>query len=231
MSLKDGLTSNRIYVIIAFFIIIVIILTFLFSSSELTPAHIPYDILDEWYEDIAESDDGSSFFGLESWSSFTYRNYNDSYPSYITVTTFKKIFMMNEKELKEKTRETILKKASEQNIEIDEKTEISGERALKKDHRTMYVIYDGFYNTTDNYSEQVKFIGETWNCDKSGTSIICIGFSQITNNTFNNSEFNLNYWAKIIADNQGTFMDEYVSTDFHDLFLDTNGLIYNTKCH
>jgi hypothetical protein len=231
VSLKDGLRGNRVYVIIAIFIIIVIILTFLFSNSHLNPAYVPYDVLDRWYEDITERSSGSQVFGLESWSSFTYRNDNNNYPSYVTVTTIKKIFMMNENELEDKTRDTILEKASEQNISIDKNTEIFGQRALKKGHKTMYVVYDGVRTLSDDTSEQVKFIGETWNCDRSCTSIICIGYSQVTNNSYNNSELNLKYWAEIIADNEGTFMEEYVSSDYYNKLLNSTGLIYNVKCH
>lgn len=226
VSLKD----NRVYVIVAVFIIIVIILTFVFSGSDYTPAYVPYDIRDEWYEDINERRSDSQFFGLESWSSYTYRNTNDSHPSYLTVTTMKSFFMMNENELKDKTRKTIIEKASEQNITINEKTLISGERVLKNGHRTMYVIYNGTYNSSNNI-ENVKFIGETWNCDKSGTSIICIGYSQVTDKTINKSVLNLRFWAKIVGDKEGTFMENYRTTDFYDDFLDINGLLYNVKCH
>jgi hypothetical protein len=46
------------------------------------------------------------------------------------------------------------------------------------------------YNGTDNSknpSEEVKIIGEVWNCATSGTSIICIGVAQITDNAHSNS--------------------------------------------
>ncbi len=219
MSLKDGFRGNRIYVIVAIFVIIVIVLAVLFSGTGLFLAYVPYDTREGWDEDIDERKSGSQLFGLESWCSFTYRNNNSSYPAYITVTTMKTFFMMNENELKEKTRGTIIEKASEQNIMIDTKTEISEERTLKNGHATMYVVYNGTYNASENITEQVKFIGETWNCGKSSTSIICIGYAQITDNAHNNTELNLKYWEKIIGDKDGTFTKNPA------------GLIFNVNCH
>ena len=219
MSLKDGFRGNRVYVIVAIFVIIVIVLAVLFSGTGLIPAYVPYDTREGWDEDIDERKSGSQLFGLEGWCSFTYRNNNSSYPAYITVTTMKTFFMMNENELKEKTRGTIIEKASEQNITIDTKTEISEERTLKNGHATMYVVYNGNYNASENITEQVKFIGETWNCGKSSTSIICIGYAQITDNAHNNTELNLKYWEKIIGDKDGTFTKNPA------------GLIFNVNCH
>jgi hypothetical protein len=86
-------------------------------------------------------------------------------------------------------------------------------------------------NLSENIAEQVRFIGETWNCDKSGTSVICIGYAQVTNNSDYNSEFNLTYWAKIIGDKDGTFLQKYPSYFSFGSFIDSNGLIFNVKCH
>ena len=231
MSLKGGFRGNRIYLIVAIFVIMVVVLAILFSGTELFPAYVPYSTREGWDEDIEERSGGSQLFGFESWCSFTYRNNNSSYPAYITVTTMKRFFMMNENELKARTRETILEKASEQNITIDIKTGISAERTLKNGHDTMYVVYNGNYNVSENISEKVKFIGETWNCEKSSTSIICIGYAQVTDNAHNNSELNLKYWAKIIGDKDGNFAEEYQSTGFYNNFIDPAGLIFNVKCH
>ena len=232
MSLKGGFRGNRVYLVVAIFVIMVIVLAVLFSGTELFPAYVPYDdTLEGWSEDIEERGGGSQLFGFESWCSFTYRNNNSSYPAYITVTTMKRFFMMNENELKARTRETIIEKASEQNIAIDTKTGISAERTLKNGHNTIYVVYNGNYNASENISEKVKFIGETWNCEKSSTSIICIGYAQVTDNAHNNSELNLKYWAKIIGDKYGNFAEEYKSTGFYNDFIDSAGLIFNVKCH
>lgn len=226
--MKDGFGGNRVYVIVAIFIIIVIVLAIAFSGRELFPAYVPYNVRGGWDEDIDERRGDSQLLGLESWCSFTYRNNNSSYPAYLTVTTMKTFFMMNENELMEKTRETIIEKASKQGINITETKK--GERKLQNGHKTMYIVYNGT-ESSENVSEQVKFIGETWNCEKSGNSIICIGYIQVTDNAHNNSELNLKYWAKIICDKEGTFVEEYESTDFFDDFIDPTGLIFNVKCH
>ena len=125
--------------------------------------------------------------------------------------------MMNKENLIDQTLETI-KKASTQGIVLDEESRINGERVLDTGHKTMYIIYDG-NDTKYDPIEKIKIIGETWNCGISGTSVICIGFAQITNN----SQINTSNWAKIIKDKEGTFgLDEYKGLD---------GLLFNVKCH
>jgi len=207
---KGGGRENRIYIIIAVIIIIVIILTVFFSTNILTKAIIEDNALgDSWFEDIDERNQGSQLFGLENWASFTYKNNDLNYPAYVTVTSFKLLFMMSEDDLLKKTEDTI-DSASKKGIFIDTDTRITGKRDLKNGHKTTYIIYDG-YDTSKKTMEEIKIIGETWNCGNSGTSIICIGVAQITDNVNNNSNINIIYWNRIIGDK--------------------DGLIYNVKCH
>jgi hypothetical protein len=213
--------DKRIYTAIAIFVIVVIILTVFFSTNQLTPAKIEDNILGSWREDISERDSGSELLGLTKWASFTYRNYNDSYPAYVTVTTSKTLFMKSESELRDDMEKDIINKASEQGIFINMDTKITGGRALNNSHKTMYVVYDGNYTSNKSY-EQVKIIGETWNCDASGTSIICIGFAQVTDNAHGNPSVVNTYWEKIVGDKDGTFGVDFIRPD---------GLIFNVKCH
>ncbi len=215
MAFKGVLGDNRIFAIIAIIIIVIILLTVLFSSNQLREAKIEGQILgDNWNEDISESQGGSNHFGLEKWVSYTYRNDDLKFPSYVTVTSIKTLFMMGEEELNEKTIDTI-NQATNYGIIINENSKETGIRALNNGHKTIYTIYDG----NNTYGEQVKIIGESWNCAISGTSVICIGISQITNN----SEYNDSFWARIIRDEIGTFgIDEFENED---------GLIFNVKCH
>ena len=109
-----------------------------------------------------------------------------------------------------KTTEDTLKEASEQGIIIDMDTKISGIRELGNRHKTTYIIYNGTDNSKEP-TELIKIVGESWNCGGSGTSIICIGISQITDNANNNTIIDTTFWEKIISDN--------------------TGLIFNVKCH
>lgn len=215
MAIKKGFNDSKIYAIIAIVIIILIVITVFFSSNQLNEAIIPEQILGiDWSEDISEREGGSNHFGLEKWITYTYRNNEFVYPAYVTLTSLKTLFMMSEDELNDKTLETIIK-ASDYGIFINESTKISGIRALKNGHKTRYTIYSG--NNTSG--EMIKIIGESWNCGISGTSVICIGVAQVTNN----SEINENFWKRIIRDEIGTFgTDDYKNED---------GLIYNVKCH
>ena len=215
MAFKARHIDNKIYTIIAIIIIIIIILTIILSTNQLTEAKIKEEFLgDIWSEDISESQGGSRNLGLEKWVSYTYRNNEKKYPAYITVTSIKSLFMMSEDELKDKTVDTI-RQAFDFGININESTKISGIRSLRNGHKTMYTIYDG--NNTSG--EKIKIIGESWNCGISGTSVICIGVAQITNNSNENNT----YWARIIRDKVGTFgLNEYQKND---------GLLFNVKCH
>jgi len=212
---KGGRRENKAYTIIAIAIIIVIIFAVFFSTNKLKEAVIEGNILGSgWSEDISEKASDSQLLGLEKWVSYTYRNNNSMYPAYITVTSFKNLFMMSEDDLWQKTLDTI-NLASEQGIIIDQDSKITGNRATKNEHRTSYIVYDG----NNSQGEMIKIIGETWSCGVSGTSIICIGFAQLSNNSGTND----GYWARIIRDKEGSFgLGDYQGED---------GLLFNVKCH
>jgi len=222
VALKRRLGENKIYAIIAVFILLVIFLVVIFYSSQLTPAIIPYKFLsdDNWSEDIEEFEKDEQL--LSSWYSFTYKNFNDNYPASVTVTSRKTLFMMSESELMDETINAI-KDASEQGIIVDEATKISGKRViLDGEHETRYVVFNGTDNSSGVF-EDIKVIGETWNCGVSGASIICIGVAQITDNLHDNPEIVTTHWAKIVRDKEGNFgIGEYIGTD---------GLLFNVKCH
>ena len=222
MSDKGGNRGDtRLYKVIAFFVIIVVFIGMIFSGPKFIPAYVnDYVITDGWIENPVKRENGSQLLGLEKWSSFTYE-IDGRYPSYLTVTTIKSLVMMNEEDLKEKTQGSIAK-AELNGIVLDNGSEISGRRVLYNKHETIYVVYDGADNST-NPSEKIKIIGEVWNCPMSGTSVICIGVSQITDNANGNTTFNTTNWERIVGDEEGTFGLGEMQT--------TNGLIYNVVCH
>ena len=130
--------------------------------------------------------------------------------------------MMNEDDLKDKTIETI-NMASDQGIVIDKNSEVTGQRFTKNNaHRSNYFIYDGNDTSSEVY-ENIKIIGECWNCEKSGTSVICIGVARISDIAHGNSDSFTSYWAEIVGDSKGTFGTEDYKTNF--------GLIFNVNCH
>ena len=219
MDFKGGSRENKIYAVLAIAIVIVIIFAVLFATNTLKAAYIDDYILlgDGWSEDIDEQHSSSELWGLEKSVSFTYRNSDSVFPAYVTVTSIKTLFMISENELRDKTLDTI-QKSSNQGIIIDEDSMITGERLLNEGHKITYVIYDGNDTSMEPY-ERIKIIGESWNCGTSGTSIICIGFAQITND----SQTNMVHWAKIVRDEEGTFGSAEFQGD--------DGLIYNVKCH
>jgi hypothetical protein len=215
---EGGVRSNRIYVIIAFFLIVIVVFAVVFGTSKLTPAYVPDGLLNGgWSENIADRAGGSQLIGLEKWCSSTYEM-DGQYPAYLTITTFKTLIMMSEKDLRDKTTSTI-EKALAQGITIDNASEITGERTLNNKHKTTYILYNGS-DTTKNPPEKIKIIGEFWNCGTSGTSIICIGFAQVTDYAHGSSTVNTTQWAKIIKDKNGL-----------ENFTGEDGLIYGVVCH
>ncbi len=228
MSFK-GSRENWLYAIISIFIILLIFIAVLFSSNDIKESIIPDNILGEnWYEDYNERYTESRIFGLEKQISFTYKVDDKIFPSFLTVNTYKTIFMINEKDLFEKTVDTIFTAMNEKNITLEKNSKIEGQRVLKNGHKTRYILYNGT-KILDNGEENIKIIGETWNCGESGTSVIVIGFSQTTNNSQNKSDDYLVHWAKMIRDQANTF-DKYFKDDDYS-FLGEDGLIFNIKCH
>jgi len=205
--LEGGSKQDKSYAIVAVFILIVILFAVIFSNTLYNSAIINYSTLEKygWREDIKERDSDSQI--LNSWCSYTYKNNNISYPSYITITTIKSLFMLSEYELINKIKETINEQTNKQNIQINQPSKIQN-RYIKNNHNTVFVTYEGIDNSS-SFSEKIKIIGEAWNCGNSGTSIICIGLSQITDEK-NNNPTNLDFWDQI---------------------KQTNGLLYNVECH
>lgn len=222
MVFKGGKESG-IYVVIAFFVILLLILTVLFSGSQLRRARVDDVFLGRvWSEDINERRYTVGFLGLEKQASFTYKNNNDSYPAFLSVTTVKMFFMMNEKEFMEKSVVSVKQQMKDDGIILDEDSRVSGCRVLNNGHKTRYVVFNGT-DTSRNPVELVRVICETWNCGVSGTSVLCVGVAWVTDNGDGFSDLYFKYWAKIVRDEEGTFgVGDFQGSD---------GLIFNVNCH
>ena len=217
--------DNKLYAIIAILIIILIFVILLLSSSDINGAVVSDTVLDNgWYEDGEERFFDSRLLGLEKQISLTYRLDNHNFPSFLTVNTYKTVFMMNEKDLFEKTVEAIENSMKEKKVVLDNQSAKNGYRVLENKHKTMYIVYNGT-KLSGNFEEDIRVIGETWNCGESGISVIAVGYSQITNN----SNKNTSHWAKIIKDQSNTF--SFYSKNNNYEFLGKDGLIFNIECH
>ena len=126
----------------------------------------------------------------------------------------KSLMIPNEKDIFKQMKKTILENFQNQ-ILINETSAKTGNRRLEKKHSTYFIIYNG--TTLEEDPKHVKIIGETWNCEIKGASIISLGISYITNG--NNT--NIDNWKKIVMDPSGTIENH----------IGDNGLIYNVKCH
>jgi hypothetical protein len=217
---EGGIGDNRLYLIIAIFILIVVFLAILWPSPNLSPAYVSDEFLaDRWSEDLSERICDSQTYGFDKWCSLTYR-INDSYPAYLSVTSFKTLIMISEDDLEFKTIESIMEKALLQGLIIDNETKVTGSRIISNGHKTKFVTFEG-NDSSKNPIEKIKIIGEVWNCGTSGISIICIGFAYITDNAHNKTGFNFTNWKKIISDSIGSI----------EGFIEEDGLIFNITCH
>ena len=208
-----------LYGLIAVFIVLVVISAVILSGRSFTPAYVPDDVLDSsWGEDLSRRQSGEHLFGLEQWSSVTYR-VEDRYPAYLTVTTIKTVVMLSEEYLQEKTRET-LEDAIEDGIEINMSSLMTGERTIQSGFTTRFMVYNGTDRSTTP-PEQVKLIGEVWTSGLAGTAVVCIGCAQISDYAHNTSGIYLEWWHNIIRDELGTFGEDVQGSD---------GLIDNVVC-
>ncbi len=217
---------NKFYVALAFVVLILLIITFLFSGNQIIRAIVPSDYLTDNWDDLGEATYEERVFGLEKQASIKY-GIEDDYDNsaFLRVTTFKTIFMVGEDELINKTDNTIIQSSVEKNITLNQSSVLKGSRILRNGHKTSYIIYNGSI-FSNNFEEKVVLIGETWNCPSSGTSIICIGYAQITDNE-NSLGYNYDNLAKIIGDAAGTFVNKFNEYDF----IKQDSLIFNVKCH
>ena len=197
------------------FVTLLLFVFILFSGCvDLTCAYVKESVVsDGWNENTALRNTGIQFLGLEKWCSSTYE-INGKYPASLTVTTLKTLVLTDESEIQKKMRQTI-EETFQNSIQLTEN--VSGERTLQNNHKTMYILYDGIDTKKD---ENIKIIGEIWNCATSGTSVICIGIAYVTNKDISNVE-NTENWQKIVMDSTGTI----------DGFLGEEGLIDNINCH
>jgi len=207
--------------IISILIFLIIISLLILNNNQINTAYIHQEYLDnEWFENLEYRNVETQFLGLEKWISIRYE-LKSNYTNYLIVTTIKTIVLFDEKELSNRIEDIIYSLLDKGTI-IDENSKISGERFLKNGHKSIYNTYEGV-NTLEKQNEKVRIIAEIWNCGFDCKTIICLGYSQITDALHNNMSISYENWEKIVGDNKGTFGD---SNYFRD-----DGLIYNTICH
>jgi len=217
---------NKFYVALAVLVLTLLIFTFLFGGNEINRAIVDSEYLTDGWADLGDSTYVDRLLGLEKQASIKYGIEDDPDNSaFLTVTTIKTLFMMSEDELIEKTEETIIESAEDQNITLDESSRLKSSRVLNNSHKTYYVLYNGSI-ISNNVSEEIVIIGEAWNCARSGASIICIGYAQITDNA-NDLGYNYASLIKILGDEEGTFVGRFNSFDF----ITEKALIFNVRCH
>lgn len=203
-------------------IIVIILLFFLFfGNDELNIAFVDNKYLnDDWFENLNYREINSQLFGLEKWANIRYETVDD-YSNYLTITTIYTLFLLDENEMFDKIEE-IIDTIFESGIIIDKSSKVVGERFLRNGHKSLYSTFDGI-DKSKIPSEQIKVIIEVWNCGIKRNTIICFGYSQISDNNHNNQNINIFYWEKMVGNLSGNFENQDS--------LGENALIYNIVCH
>ncbi|MFO7677424.1 MAG: hypothetical protein R6V50_03460 [Thermoplasmatota archaeon] len=181
---------------------------------ELQCAYVNESVISEgWHQNTALRNSGTHFLGLEKWCSVTYE-IKGNFPATLTISSLKTLVLSDKEAIEQQVRYTI-EETFVDALRLEYNS--SGKRTLDNSHQTLYVLYDGIDLATDN---QIKIIGEVWNCATVGTSIICIGIAYVTNSNIPNV-INTIHWEKIVSDRFGTISD----------IIGEDGLINNIKCH
>lgn len=221
MNIEDDSKILLKFGIISILIFLIIISLLILNNNQINTAYIHQEYLDnEWFENLEYRNIETQFFGLEKWISIRYE-LKSNYTNYLILTTIKTIVLFDEKELSNRI-EDIIDSMLDKGTLLDENSKISGERFLKNGHKSIYNIFEGV-NTLERPNEKVRIIAEIWNCGFECKTIICLGYSQITDALHNNMSINSENWEKIVGDKKGTFGDGYYIRD--------DGLIYNVICH
>lgn len=190
------------------FMVIFLLFTFYSGCLSLRVAYIHDKFLNNgWIEDTGSEEEGSSLLGLEKWITKIYRKGDFAY---LSLTSLKFIIVRDKNKLIEDVEEDIKQQAFKYGIAINMSSKICGQRKNAEGHDTRFVVFNG-----EKDGQTYKFIGEVWTCSKSGISVICMGFADV-------SEFEgIIGWREMVGDPKGTI----------EGINDPDGLIYNVVCH
>lgn len=212
--------KKRFTLAVCSLLLLVPILLFASGCLSVTGAYVPESLLtDGWHENVLLRQRSSEFFGLEQTLTVTYK-VQGQYPASLTVTTLKKMVLIDEEELPKKILDTVTTTVPERII-LDVNPTFSGERISNVTrHRNLFFVFEGV-DVQDVPSEHVYVIGEAWNCPQSGTSILCVGIAYVTNTVNNTAIWDTTHWRTIVMDPRGII----------DGLEGVTGLIDHVICH
>jgi len=198
-----------------------IVFVILQNSINIPVAHIPGEILsDEWYEDASLRTSRSYLFGFEQCRSVTYKFKNNDSSAILVIITVKSLGSLSTNELAEKMDYFLQYYTKDKGIIINESSKRSGERVHPNGHKTTYMILRG-ERQYENITFNIRLISEAWNCDVSGTSVICVGYSYTTYKSETRVYEDNSRYKRIVEDQQGSI----------DGLRGDKGLISNVVCH
>ena len=208
-----ALKDKKFFLSISIFILCIVVVC-LSGCVQVSQSYIPSRALPPgWYQNLSLRNTGTTFLGLEQWIGVTYEISGD-YPASITITTVKTIILADEQNLLLKTREVI------ESTFLDTilfNSSFEGERMNSMNHQTRFVIYNGY----DMVKHQdVRVIGEVWNCDDTGSSVICIGVAYVSSPVSSLISYK-QHWYDMVMDPVQS-IEHYGSEP---------GIIYSVRCH
>ncbi|MBI4394126.1 MAG: hypothetical protein HY556_10090 [Euryarchaeota archaeon] len=199
-----------------------------------TVAEVPRELLgaNGWQFVQARSDAAprQANFGLSTIQTKVYQDPgggSNGYPASLSVTTLKGMLLPTEQDLREKVRAAVIAEAEARGIRIGVQ-ETGGERQLKSGHPAFFFEYNGTVERSGFFtssSAEAKIMGEVWNCQQSGTSVVSVALAQTTNVTtvggiLRQTDENPMNWRELVSDPAATI----------DGFAGDLGLMWNVEC-
>lgn len=135
------------------------------------------------------------------------------YPGTLTVVTLRAISAYSPEALKDLIKEQVRSRAEAAGLAVGGDP-VEGTRTLADGSSTQYFVYSanvtkaGFFTQKD---AGAKLIGEVWNCEASRTSVVAIGFAQVSSRSTTaglllpggSSGVKLDTWRELVADKDG----------------------------
>lgn len=192
-------------------------------------AEVPDDLLTDGWA-VADTGGGKRWLGLAAEWKFVLYEFNRTafggpYPASLTVLSLETLGSQDKGELRGALDAQVGEAAKRQGIALHEETRTQGERQVRAGPNTQWFVYEGTSQPSSdlfNPGQDVRVIGEVWNDDEGGISVLAVGIAQTTGQGPTGRVFPSTVsWEKIVEDPSGSIQG----------MTGGQGLIWNVESH
>lgn len=192
-------------------------------------AEVPDDLLTDGWA-VADTGGGKRWLGLAAEWKFVLYEFNRTafggpYPASLTVLSLETLGGQDKGELRNALEAQVGEAAKRQGIALHEDTRVQGERDVRVGPNTQWFVYEGTSQLSSdlfNPGQDVRIIGEVWNDDEGGISVLAVGIAQTTGQGPTGRVFPSTVsWEKIVEDPAGSIQG----------MAGGQGLIWNVESH